>query len=114
MRKQLRFRWTAGVTTTAGHVATSLIPTDTFTQDFINKAIGISAGVYGFDPSYLDFKDQSIKGGVSAKDQGCGCSAGLPTNVAEGCKAKQSLLQRNPAFGQQPKYRTVASVDSKT
>jgi hypothetical protein len=46
MRKQLRFRWTEGVTTTAGHVATSLIPTDTFTQDFINKAIGISAGVY--------------------------------------------------------------------
>jgi hypothetical protein len=57
MRKQLRFRWTAGVTTTAGHVATSLIPTDTFTQDFINKAIGISAGVYGFDPSYLDRKE---------------------------------------------------------
>ena len=57
MRKQLRFRWTEGVTTTAGHVATSLIPTDTFTQDFINKAIGISAGVYGFDPSYLDRKE---------------------------------------------------------
>jgi hypothetical protein len=29
MRKQLRFRWTAGVTTTAGHVATSLIATET-------------------------------------------------------------------------------------
>jgi hypothetical protein len=101
MRKQLRFRWTAGVTTTAGHVATSLIPTDKFTQDFINKAIGISAGVYGFDPSYLDRSAD-------------GCSAGLPTNVAEGCKAKQSLLQRNPAFGQQPEHRTVASVDSKT
>jgi hypothetical protein len=43
MRKQLRFRWTEGVTTTAGHVATSLIPTDTFTRDFINKAIGTSA-----------------------------------------------------------------------
>jgi hypothetical protein len=40
MRKQLRFRWTEGVTTTAGHVATSLIPTDTFTRDFINKTIG--------------------------------------------------------------------------
>ena len=69
MRKQLRFRWTAGVTTTAGHVATSLIPTDTFTQDFINKAIGISAGVYGFDPSYLDRKEFVnrpivIKGGL--------------------------------------------------
>jgi hypothetical protein len=37
-----------------------------------------------------------------------------PTNVAEGCKAKQSLLQRNPAFGQQPEHRTVANVDSKT
>jgi hypothetical protein len=69
MRKQLRFRWTAGVTTTAGHVATSLIPTDTFTRDFINKAIGISAGVYGFDPSYLDRKEFVnrpivIKGGL--------------------------------------------------
>jgi hypothetical protein len=61
MRKQLRFRWTEGVTTTAGHVATSLIPTDTFTQDFINKAIGISAGVYGFDPSYLDRKEFVVK-----------------------------------------------------
>jgi hypothetical protein len=29
-------------------------------------------------------------------------------------RAKQSLLQRNPAFGQQPEHRTVASVDSKT
>jgi hypothetical protein len=69
MRKKLRFRWTAGVTTTAGHVATSLIPTDKFTQDFISKAIGISAGVYGFDPSYLDRKEFInrpivIKGGV--------------------------------------------------
>jgi hypothetical protein len=69
MRKQLRLRWTTGVTTTAGHVATSLIPTDTFTRDFINKAIGISAGVYGFDPSYLDRKEFVnlpivIKGGL--------------------------------------------------
>jgi hypothetical protein len=61
MRKQLRFRWTEG-----SHVA---IPTDKFTQDFINKAIGISAGVYGFDPSYLDRKEFVnrpivIKGGV--------------------------------------------------
>jgi hypothetical protein len=32
----------------------------------------------------------------------------------EGCKAKQSLLQRNPAFGQQPKHRPVASVGNKT
>jgi hypothetical protein len=35
-------------------------------------------------------------------------------NVAERSKAKQSLLQRNPAFGQQPEHRTVANVDSKT
>ena len=59
MRKQLRFRWTEG----------SLIPTDKFTQDFISKAIGISAGVYGFVPSYLDRKEFVnrpivIKGGV--------------------------------------------------
>jgi hypothetical protein len=32
---------------------------------------------------------------------------GLPTHRAERSKAKQSLLQRNPAFGQKPEYRTA-------
>lgn len=53
MRKQLRFTWVTNVTTTAGHVATSLIPSDTFTRDFINKHLSIPAGCCGFCPSYL-------------------------------------------------------------
>jgi hypothetical protein len=56
MRKQLKLRWTTQVTTTAGHIATSLIPSDTFTREFINKHISIPAGCYGFDPSYLQGK----------------------------------------------------------
>jgi hypothetical protein len=70
MRKQLRLRWTTGVTTTAGHVATSLMATDTFTQGLINKAIGISAGVYEVRPviprpqRVLDTCRAYFKGGV--------------------------------------------------
>jgi hypothetical protein len=56
MRKQLRFSWVTSVTTTAGHIATSLIPSDTFTRNFINKHIGVMAGCYGFDLSYLQGK----------------------------------------------------------
>jgi hypothetical protein len=69
MRKQLRFSWVTSVTTTAGHIATSLIPSDTFTRNFINKHIGVMAGCYGFDPSYLQGKafnnlPISIKGAI--------------------------------------------------
>lgn len=56
MRKQLKLRWTTQVTTTAGHIATALMPCDTFTREFINKHISIPAGCYGFDPSYLQGK----------------------------------------------------------
>jgi hypothetical protein len=51
-------------TTTAGHEATSLIPTNDYTRKFVEKAVGSMAGVYGFDASYLgerkEFKNQSI------------------------------------------------------
>ena len=56
MRKQLRFEWVTNVTTTAGHLATSLIPSDTFTRDFIAEHISVPAGFCGFCPSYLEGK----------------------------------------------------------
>jgi len=61
--KKLKFVWVTHVTTTAGHVATSLLPTDKYTREFVNSAVGVVAGVYGFCPSYLDrkaFANQSI------------------------------------------------------
>jgi hypothetical protein len=44
------------MTTTAGHIATSLIPSDTFTRDFIAEHISVPAGCCGFCPSYLEGK----------------------------------------------------------
>jgi hypothetical protein len=64
MKRVLRFTWITSVTTTAGHVATGLIPTNDYTRKFVEKAVGPMAGVYGFDASYLgekkEFKNQSI------------------------------------------------------
>ena len=64
MKRVLRFTWITNVTTTAGHVATSLIPTNDYTRKFVEQAIGPMAGVYGFDASYLGekkaFRNQSI------------------------------------------------------
>lgn len=64
MKRVLRFTWVTMSTTTAGHIATSLIPTNDYTRKFVEKAIGSMAGVYGFDASYLGekqaFKNQSI------------------------------------------------------
>jgi hypothetical protein len=48
-------------------MATGLIPTNDYTRKFVEKAFaphGASAGVYGFDASYLgekkEFRNQSI------------------------------------------------------
>ena len=67
MKRVLRFTWITQVTTSAGHVATSLIPTNDYTRKFVEKAFGHtgwSASVYGFDASYLgekkEFRNQSI------------------------------------------------------
>ena len=72
MRKQLRFEWVTNITTTAGHIATSLLPSDKFTRDFINKHLGAPAGCYGFCPAYLEEKPFAnlpivIKGGLKCK-----------------------------------------------
>ena len=67
MKRVLRFTWVTSPTTTAMHMATSLIPTNDYTRKFVEKAFaphGASAGVYGFDASYLgekkEFRNQSI------------------------------------------------------
>jgi len=67
MKRVLRFTWITMPTTTAGHMATSLIATNKYTRDFVERAFaphGASAGVYGFDASYLgekkEFRNQSI------------------------------------------------------
>jgi len=64
MKRVLRFTWITMPTTTAGHMATSLIPTNKYTRGFVEKAISPMAGVYGFDASYLgekkEFRNQSI------------------------------------------------------
>jgi hypothetical protein len=63
-KKVLRFAWITNVTTTAGHIATCLVPTNEYTRRFVEKAVSIPASVYGFDASYLgekkEFKNQSI------------------------------------------------------
>ena len=62
MKRILKFTWITQVTTTAGHKATGLVPTNDYTRKFVEKA-GLS-GVYGFDASYLgekkEFRNQSI------------------------------------------------------
>ena len=64
MSKVLRFVWVTSPTTSAGHMATSLVPTNDYTRKFVEKAVGPMAGVYGFDAAYLgekkEFKNQSI------------------------------------------------------
>ena len=64
MKRVLKFTWVTQITTTAGHKATSLIPTNDYTRKFVEQAIGSMAGVYGFDASYLgekkEFRNQSI------------------------------------------------------
>ena len=64
MKRVLKFTWITQVTTTAGHIATSLIPTNDYTRKFVEQAIGPMAGVCGFDASYLgekkEFRNQSI------------------------------------------------------
>lgn len=64
MKRVLRFTWVTIPTTTAGHMSTGLIPTNDYTRKFVEKAIGLMAGVYGFDAEYLgekkEFRNQSI------------------------------------------------------
>jgi hypothetical protein len=53
MKRVLRFTWITSPTTTAGHIATSLIPTNDYTRKFVEKVISPMAGCMGLTPVIL-------------------------------------------------------------